>query len=261
MKKAIVVEDQPVLWHYAETCLQSYYQVVSFCTNTHEAELAIKHHKPDLVWMDCYLGEISELNQGPKNSGIILSAWIKKHYPQTKIFLFTASDEQSLFQGAKNLDIDGIALGGKYIKDINIVKDGIQKIAQGARWLSPNLAEDFQMINVSNFTLFEFAVVSSMLLGKSSAQIADDLDSTRKQINNALYRVKYKLFGDEDVPREFLLETIKEKMIESLKPSKYHNLSEIVSINTLVQETLKPILNQLQSGNFDKYKLDFSLDS
>jgi DNA-binding NarL/FixJ family response regulator len=258
MKKAIVVEDQPVIWNYAETCLQSYYKVVSFCTNTSEAELAIKEHKPDLVWMDCYLGEISELNQGPKNSGIILAAWIKKHYPDTKILLFTASDEQSLFQGAKNLGIDGIALGGKFLKDIEVVKEGVKKISQGSTWLSPNLVEDFQMANIANFTLFEFAVVSSMLLGKNSAQIADDLDSTRKQINNALYRVKYKLFGDEDVSREFLLESVKEKMIESLKPSKYHNLSEVISINTLVQETLKPIFSQLQSGSFEKFKLSFS---
>lgn len=258
MKTAIVIEDQPVIWHYAQSCLEPYYQVVNFSTSTIDAEKAIKKFKPDLVWMDCYLGEISEFNQGPKNSGIILAAWIKKLYPETKIFLFTASDEQSLFQCAKNLNLEGIALGGKFIKDIQVIKDGVAKIYHGSHWLSPNLVENFQLENISNLTLFEFAVISSILLGKNSAQIADDLDSTRKQINNALYRAKQKLFGDEDISRESLLEGIKEKMLQSLKPSNYHNLSEIVSINVLIQETLNPILSQLQSGSLEKFKLSFS---
>lgn len=254
-KKAIVIEDQPVIWDYAQSCLEPYYQVVAFCGSTHEAEKALKEHKPDLVWLDCYLGELSELNQGVKNSGMQLASWIKSHYPQTAIFLFTASNEIAVFHTAQSLGIEGIALGGKFIRNKEIIRDGIKTVYYGANWISPSVIEDFELNNLGRITLFEFSVVSSMLLGKSSNQIAEELDTTRKQINNAIYRIKQKLFIDSDTSREDFLEIVKDKFIDSFEPSKYYNLSEIVSINTIIQETLTPVFDKIKSGDLTKMKL------
>lgn len=252
---AIVVEDQPVLWDYIKSCLDDYYEIKAFCTNTKEAELAFREYKPNLVWLDCYLGEISDFYQGIKNSGLQLATWIKNHNSKTKIFLFTASTEVGILNWAYQLNIEGIALGGKFIKDKTIIQDGIKAVSQGAKWVSPNIVEDVELGELGNITVFEFCVMSSLLLGKSNIQIAEDLDATRKRVNNSVYRVKQKLGLNEDSNKEELLEIFKDKIQGSVDPSKFYNLSEIISINALVQDCLNPIMNKIKTGELTKVKI------
>ena len=104
MSKAItiVVEDQPIVWDYIRACIEDLCEIKAFCTTTQEAELAIKEHEPEFVWLDCYLGEFADNGQGIKNSGLQIAYWIKNHYPHIKIFLFTASNETLIFKQAEN---------------------------------------------------------------------------------------------------------------------------------------------------------------
>ena len=83
---AIVVEDQIVSWDYIKSVLEPSLEVKRFCKTSEEAEQAFKEIKPNLVWLDCYLGELSESSTGLKNSGILLAGWIKAHSPKTKSF-------------------------------------------------------------------------------------------------------------------------------------------------------------------------------
>lgn len=251
-KKAVVVEDQPIIWDYAKSCLEPYYEVMAFCANTSEAEQAIREFKPDLVWLDCYLGEISEVNCGVKNSGIELASWVKSHKPETKVFLFTASTEMGILRQAQRLEIEGIALGGKYIKDKSIIQDGIKVIAANKKWISPGLFNDMELKDLQELTVFEFCVISSLILGKTTAQVAQEMDATRKVINNSIYRVKEKFGLDSDINRQDFLEYMKDKFIETSVISEYYNLSDLVSINTTLESCLEPIVKTLRSGDLNR---------
>lgn len=252
---AIVIEDQPIIWDYAKSCLEKFYEVVAYCSSTKEAEKMIRLYNPDLIWLDCYLGEISDFSQGLKNSGLQLAYWIKSHYPKTKIFLFSASNELSMFKIAQKLGIEGIALGGKFLKDKEIIINGIEVISQGETWLSPDILQNIQLTNFLEITILEFCVLSSLLLGKSTGQIAEDLDLTRKHVNNAIYRVKQKLNLDESAGREELLELVREKLAEAFSPSQYYSLSEMIMINSTVQNYLNPLIEKIKDGDLSKMKI------
>ncbi len=248
MKTAIVVEDQPVIWDYAVTCLKDLCHIVEFCTTTAEAEQAFFKYRPDLVWLDCYLGEISDATNGPKNSGIALATWIKIHRPKTKIFLFTAANDPTIFKVARDIGVEGIALGAKFIRDKRLIVNGIRSILDDKFWFSPNLVEEIELDDFAKVTIFEFAVLCSIMLGKSTAQVADELDTTRKRINNAVYRVRQKLGIDETASKEYVLDLIREKVIQKLKFNDSYVVSDIMAINLAVQEFLGPVLYKIKSG-------------
>lgn len=253
--KAIVVEDQAVLWEYIASCLEPYYEVVAFCSNTTEAEIAFREHKPDLVWLDCYLGEFSDISQGVKNSGIDLALWVKNHSPQTKIFLFTASNELGILNRAHEIGIEGIALGGKFLKNKDVIRSGVAAVSYGAKWVSPNIIEDIELGEIANITVFEFCVIFSLLVGKSSLQIAEEFDTTRKRVNNSVYRVKQKLNLDDDTSKDEMLEIFKEKINHCVDPNHFYNLSELISVNAVVEQCLSPLIDEIKSGKLSRVRL------
>lgn len=253
---AIVVEDQPAIWDYASHCLKEDCHILEFCANTAEAEEAFYKYRPDLVWLDCYLGEISDSSNGPKNSGLALATWIKCHRPKTKIFLFTASHDPTILKVARDIGIEGIALGGKFIRDRHIVMSGIRMVLEGKQWISPYLVENFELDDLARITVFEFAVFCSILLGKSTAQIADELDTTRKRVNNAIYRVREKLEIDVSASKDDALDLIRDKVLEKLQFNDNYVVSDLMAINTAVYEFLGPILTKLKSGTLGRVYLD-----
>lgn len=252
---AIVVEDQPIIWDYIRSCLEPHYKILDFCSSTVEAEELIRNLRPNLVWLDCYLGEFSEQGLGIKNSGIELAYWIKKHNPQTKIFLFTASNEGSIIHNAKEIGIEGIALGGKFFRDKSVIQDGVKALASGYHWYAPNLIAELELQAIANVTVFEFAVLSAFLLGKNTAQIADELDTTRKSINNVIYRVKQKFCLSESLSRYDLLDIFKDKIRSSFTTTQYYALNEIITVNSVIERLVRPLLTSLKTGNLDKIRL------
>lgn len=257
LPSAIVVEDHPVIWDYAKACLEGLCEVKAYCTNTTEAEEAFRTHKPDLIWLDCYLGELSEVSQGIKNSGILLASWIKKHNPRTKIFLFTSSNETNILAQAQELEIEGVALGGKFLKEKEIVREGIRDVLIGKDWISPNLRGDLELYELGKITVFEFCVACSLILGKSSSKIADELDASRKKVNNATYRIKEKLKIDDDINKEEFLEILSDRLKNSFKPSDHYAVSDVVNINSTVQEFLEPVLRRIkEKADLDRITLN-----
>lgn len=254
--KAIVVEDQPVIWDYAKSCLEGLCEIKAFCANTKEAEKAFREHKPDFVWLDCYLGEVSEANQGLKNSGMQIAKWIKSHNPKVKIFIFTSSNEVNILEMARAIDVEGIAIGGKFIQDKSIVIDGIKKVLDGQEWLSPNIIEDINLKELGRMTILEYCIACSLILGKQTAEIADELDCTRKRVNNATYRIKDKLGIASDVERDEFLDLLQDRLKDSFNANDYYKLPDVITMSTLSQEILAPALKRVKAENLYRTNLD-----
>ncbi|MCH2227915.1 MAG: response regulator [Candidatus Caenarcaniphilales bacterium] len=251
----IVVEDQIVSWDYINSVLKEHAEVKSFCKNSFEAEAAFLKFKPDLIWLDCYLGEISLDNQGLKNSGLELATWIKAHKKETKIILFTASYEKSIILAAKKLGIEAVILGAKFSISKEEASYIVNQVIKGSTniVINSNDQNTERLKNIGKMTINEFVVVSSLILGKSTAQIAEELSSTRKQVNNALYRVKEKYELDDSLSRQELLEEIKNIVIglNSVDPK----IPELYSIIKLNEEILDPVISKIQTGELKKIKL------
>jgi DNA-binding NarL/FixJ family response regulator len=256
--KTIVVEDQPIVWDYIRSTIDEICEIQAFCTTTKEAEKAIKEYKPELIWLDCYLGEFSDSGQGIKNSGLQIAQWVKSHHPEIKIFLFTASNEPLILKQCENLGIEGIALSGKYINDKEVVKQGVEAVIAGNKWLSPQVIESYELEDLNRITVFEFSVLSALICGKNTSTIAEELSTTRKRVNNAVYRAQQKLFIDPELSREDFLDMFKDKIMSSLDRSKYYSLTEVVSVNSLIQNCLNPVIEELGEGNLAKKRIKVS---
>ncbi|MCE2929526.1 MAG: response regulator [Candidatus Caenarcaniphilales bacterium] len=254
-KKAIIIEDQPILWDYAKSCIEKHFEVIAYCATTEEAEAVFKKEKIDFVWLDCYLGEMLESYQGLKQSGLILASWIKNHFPLTKILLFTASTELSLLKQAQELQLEGIALGAKYLKDKSIILEGINEIVDGKHWICPNLIQNFEMELFSKITVFELSILIATIYGKQAAQIAEELNTTRKTVNNALYRIKQKLEIDPYASRDQFLESCKEKLRGAVSINSYFSITEFISMQAVAEQLISPIISQLRDGQFIKQRL------
>lgn len=254
-KTAIVVEDQIVSWDYIASVLEPFLEVKKFCKTSKEAEQAFIEIKPDLVWLDCYLGELSESSTGLKNSGILLAEWIKAHSPCTKIILFTASFESSIVIKAKQLELDAVFLGAKFEADKNQCREILNRVLNGEKniVISSLKQKEDKYENIGKMTLHEFSIISSMILGKTTAQIAEDLATTRKQINNALYRVKEKYELDDCLSRNEILEYLKEIMLKEYEQK--GEIPELYSILKLNEEVLKPVVDKISSTENKKIKL------
>lgn len=255
---AIIVEDQCITWDYIKSLLAEDFEIKEFCNSSKLAEQAFIRHKPDLVWLDCYLGEISENNQGLKNSGLLLAEWIKKHRPQTKIILFTASYESSIIYKAKLLNIEAVFLGGKFSTNKQKILSIIKRILTGERgiYLDSAELEDHSLKKIGRMTFFEFCIVSSLLLGKSTASVAEEMNSNRKQINNTLYRVKEKYGLSDELSREEILEELKEIIKESFSHLEHQNISEVHSIFKITDELLSPVIDKLKEGELKKININ-----
>ena len=252
---AIVVEDQIVCWDYIKSVIEPSLEIKAFCKSSQEAEEAFRKYKPDLVWLDCYLGELSEACNGLKNSGLILAEWIKAHKPETKIILFTASLESSIILKTKELDIEAVFLGAKFEAEKSECKAIIEKVLNGEKniVISSLKQNDNKFSNIGKMTLHEFSIISAMILGKSTAQIAEDLGSSRKQINNALYRVKEKYELDDNYSRKDILEYLKDIMIDEY--TQKGEIPELYSILKLNEEVLQPVINTISEQSNKKIKL------
>lgn len=251
----VVVEDQPIVWDYIRSSIDELCDIKAFCTTTKEAELAIKEYKPEFVWLDCYLGEFADNGQGVKNSGLQIAYWIKNHFPEIKIFLFTASNETLILKQCENLGVEGIALSGKYISDKEIVKEGVRTVLNGEKWVSPQVIESFELEDFNKVTIFEFSVLSSLVCGKNTNQIAEEMSTTRKMVNNSIYRAQQKLFIYPELSREEFLDMFKDKIMKSFDVSRFYNLTEIVSVNSLIQNCLEPIMAKLKDEKLEKKRI------
>ena len=248
---AIVVEDQCVIWDYIHNILSPKYEIKAFCNSSKLAEKAFLDFKPDLVWLDCYLGEFCENHLGLKNSGLALAEWMKKHNSSTKIFLFTASYESSILYKAESIGIEAVFLGAKFTNNKNGILNIIDRVNQGEKgiYVDSQGSSESALKRVGKMTFFEFCVIISLLIGKSTAKIADELNSNRKQINNTLYRVKEKYNLSDNLSREEILEELKEIISQSFEQLEQQHISEFHCLFKISDELLNPAINKIRQGS------------
>ena len=68
-------------------------------------------------------------------------------------------------------------------------------------------------------------------------------------------KVKQKLGLDEDIGKEELMEVFKDRIQNSINASQFYNLSELVSINSIVENYLHPVVSMIKAGDLAKVKI------
>lgn len=168
----LIAEDHYLVRKVTKQVVKTYYPQATFDETDSIEELAqlVKNGKYDLLILDIYLADGNVISTLP---------YIKQHAgPETGILFFTMCKEDTYAKRLIQLGADGF-LNKK--ADENEIKDSLQKILAGEKYISPymqrKLAEEVVSGRKANpfeeLTNKEFEVMLYLLQGHSLNDIAD----------------------------------------------------------------------------------------
>ena len=143
----------------------------------------IESHDIDLVIMGISMPELN---------GMDTAEIIKKYYPKIKIIFFTAYNSPEIIKKAEMIGVEGYLLksevSGGILEVIRQVLDGFFKY-KVHEWRMPSVTP----IKIADLTLRETEVFRLMAYGKSSTEIARELNISPKTVQCHHFNIKNKL--------------------------------------------------------------------
>ena len=102
-------------------------QVIAEAGDGEEAQMLIEQHKPDVAVLDI---------QMPKASGIVVTRWVRSHFPEVGVLILTAYDEDPYVMAVLQAGANGYVLKtGQPDELIQAVRD----VYEGKSALDPNI--------------------------------------------------------------------------------------------------------------------------
>ena len=142
---------------------------------------------PDLLLLDISMPSFDPLKTIPK---------IKQQYPDLKILVVSAYDDNQYVQGLLKNGIDGYHLKDQPLSDLKLA---LQRILDGKRWISAslitNLVEHFEtQEKPPMLSKRQLEILRLLKDGSSNQEIATTMDISIKTVENHLTRI-YRLLG------------------------------------------------------------------
>ena len=195
-KKVVIIDDHPIvregLIQLINHRSQGRLTVVEQAGNAQTALNAIANHKPDIVILDVSLKDIN---------GMELTRQIKKKHTQTFVLMLSMYDESLYAERALCAGADGYIM--KTETPSNIMQ-AIQHVLKGGIYISDQMATKFikrnairraakNVLSVNLLASREREVFHLLGTGKTTRQIAQELDLSVKTIETYRGRIKQKL--------------------------------------------------------------------
>ncbi len=165
-------------------------KIMGEASNGAEAVELVKYHKPDVALLDILM---------PVQSGIEATEAIKKLVPETLILMLTA------FEDSQHVEL-AVAAGadGYLTKDIDAKElvRSIHRLIKGERVFSKNIINIIQKKYIPDYdttpeaiviTKREQQVLNLVAVGKTSAEIADELNVSIRTVESHRYNLMQKL--------------------------------------------------------------------
>ncbi len=165
-------------------------QIVGEASDGKEAIQKTLTLKPDIVIMDINMATLS---------GVEAAKEIKKVYPQCKIIIVTAYDDESYISSLGEVEIDGFVLKASGLKEI---LSAIRTVTQGDSYIDPKAATKILTIfhkrkteknKLSRLTQRELEVLYWLSHGLSNEEIAEKMILSTKTIRNHISHILKKL--------------------------------------------------------------------
>lgn len=185
----LIVDDHQIVRKGLRSLLESdsNHFIVEEAQTLNEALVILSFFKPEVILLDYRLDEI----EGDEASRRILSK-----YPQAKIIILTAFDDQKAVIDCVNSGVMGFLLktidSKKIIEAVLAVQSGLTYFDDKVVYqLMCHLKKD---INTKpDLTLMEINILESVCTGKTNKEIAKELYMAEKTIRNYLSRIFQKI--------------------------------------------------------------------
>jgi len=183
MYRIMIVEDEALLRELLVQSIttQKDYLFVGETSYANQALELCSKLNPHLILMDI---------KTPDGNGIEATATIKTQYPQIKIIILTALPSEMLVTKALQAGADGYALKSISIQDLmRLIRHTIKGLPNSLKVVSQP-AEDKPV-----FSAVELIIMQGLAEGKSSKDIADELNfsygTVRNYISNMIGRYQF----------------------------------------------------------------------
>lgn len=185
----IIADDHAISAKGMETVLQKLnFVVLGSHSNGLQALNQIVLDKPDYVLLDV---------QMPGLTGIDVTETMKAKGIKSKVIIYTMFTDISLFERAKQLEVDGYLLKEFALDDLEIC---MQNIKQNKKWYHPKLEErlkkstvNFSPERYNSLTLQERNILSRIAENKSTKEIAQEQFLSEKTIESHRHNIIKKL--------------------------------------------------------------------
>lgn len=152
-----------------------------------ELFLALEELQPNFLLIDISMPEFEPL------SAIRL---IRHRYPDLRILVVSAHDDDIYVQGLLSAGVNGYHLKDQPLSDLRLA---VQRVASGERWISSSLLDNLMRTprlaaNVPRLSTRQVEILRLLVKGLDNRAIADSLDVSVKTIENHLTRL-YRQLG------------------------------------------------------------------
>jgi DNA-binding NarL/FixJ family response regulator len=160
----LVVEDHAALRHGLRLVLQAQGFRVAGTAGTRDEALALAARRlPDVVLLDIAL---------PDADGVELADLILAARPEQAVLLYTACEDPAVLRRALKCGALGIA---SKARDFPELVEAIRAVAAGQPYLDPRLMQLMATTSPSVLSPRERQVVDLLAIGRTSAELAEDL--------------------------------------------------------------------------------------
>lgn len=191
----LIADDHPLILAGIDATLRSLRQlriVGSACNSTEIVEF-LEKRRCDLLITDFVMPD------GKFNDGITMLTYIRSHYPDLRIIVFTALDSTILTGSLLKLGVKGIV---SKIDDLGHLISSIYSVHSGNEYLSPSVSRGLKSARGSrrttDLTKNELEVLRLYVSGMSVTEIAARLHRTKQTISAQKLKAMQKLGVERD---------------------------------------------------------------
>lgn len=181
--EVVIADDHPLFRRGLTEVLElePAFRIVGEADDGEAALALVRRHRPHIALLDISM---------PRVSGLDAAIAITREVPETAVVLLTMYRERALFRRALDAGVKGYIL--KDSASVEIVSC-LHTVACGRAWISPALSsellerhseQDDGQAALERLTPAEQAVLRLIALGRTSADIADELGNRVKTIEN-----------------------------------------------------------------------------
>ncbi|WP_069230178.1 response regulator transcription factor [Burkholderia territorii] len=191
----LIADDHPLILAGIDATLRSLRQlqiVGSACNSTEIIEL-LEKRRCDLLITDFVMPD------GKFNDGITMLTYIRSHYPNLPVIVFTALDSIVLTDSLLKLGVRGIV---SKVDDLGHLISSIYSVRSGNEYLSPSVSRRLKSTRggrrTTDLTKNEMEVLRLYVSGMSITEIAARLHRTKQTISAQKLKAMQKLGVERD---------------------------------------------------------------
>ncbi|MCA9837157.1 MAG: response regulator transcription factor [Trueperaceae bacterium] len=180
--RVLLADDHPIVRSGIKSALEveSDIDVVGEASDGNEAQSFTAELKPDILLLDLNM-------PGPSATDTI--TYIRQNFPQTKVIMLTAHDEDAYIRAVMRAGVSGYLLKDEAV---DTVVKAVRAVRKGAAWYSQEIAERFVQwqfgtepeIDDANLTPRERELLSLIAKGWDNGRIAEALNLAEQTVRN-----------------------------------------------------------------------------